>query len=211
MGALPVQPVCPHGASQPRGMNRVRQRAIRRKAVPGRYAARNRLFRATFAPVKRLLMVVFLTACGGGAKATAPVAPGGGATPAAPRTLVHVDAQGVGLGGYDPMAYRTFDKAVAGLPEHTATHEGATYRFSSSANASAFQGAEHAPAYGGYCAYAASQGRLSPADPLVFEIYEGKLLVFTNPELKELFDQDAAGNKAKADAAWPDLVAKNAK
>jgi hypothetical protein len=125
--------------------------------------------------------------------------------------LVHVDADGVGLGGYDPLGYRKFGKPVGGLPEHTTKFGGATYKFSSADHVTEFTGAEHAPAYGGYCAYAASMGRLSEADPLVFELHEGKLLVFTNAEFHDLFMQDPAGAKAKADAAWPDLVAKNGK
>lgn len=164
--------------------------------------------------VKRLFFIAIIAAgCGGGAAGTTTTTgPGGGgsAAAAAAKVLVNVDAEGVGLGGYDPVAYRTFNKPVAGLPEHAKPHDGATYRFASSDNAAAFSG-EHAPAYGGYCAYAASQGRLSPADPLVFEIHEGQLLVFTNTEYKDLFDQDRAGNKAKADAAWPGLVAQHGK
>lgn len=123
--------------------------------------------------------------------------------------LVNVDSAGVGLGGYDPVAYRTFHQPVAGLPEHAAQHGGATYHFSSSDSQASFKGADHAPAYGGYCAYAASQGRLSPGDPLVFELYEGQLLVFTNTDYRDRFDQDRAGTKGKADASWPALVAQH--
>lgn len=152
-----------------------------------------------------------LAACGGSKPAT--TGPGGDTTTTVPaaKSLVNVDDAGVGLGGYDPLSYRAFDKAVTGLPEHTTEHGGATYRFSSSDNLASFKGDEHAPAYGGYCAYAASMGRLSPADPLVFEIYEGQLLVFTSADFKDQFDQDSAGNKAKADAAWPGLVEQHGK
>lgn len=179
----------------------------RGRGVLERYAGR---FCGYLAGVKRLLLVALLAACSGGSK-TSTTPTGGGGTTAPEKVLVNVDAEGVGLGGFDPVAYRTFDKAVAGLPEHVASHGGATYRFSSSDNAAAFKGAEHAPGYGGFCAYAASMGRLSPADPLVFEIYEGQLLVFTNADFRDQFDADRAGNKAKADANWPKLVADNAK
>jgi hypothetical protein len=127
------------------------------------------------------------------------------------RVLVNVNAEGVALGGYDPMGYRTFDKPVTGLPEHTAKHGGATYHFSSADQLASFSGDDHAPRYGGYCAYAASQGRLSESNPAVFEIFDGRLLVFTSPEFRDLFDQDRAGNVAKADAAWPELVRKHGK
>ena len=158
--------------------------------------------------VASLFIIVLAGACGG-AKPSSGTAVGG--TAATAKVLVNVDAEGVGLGGYDPLAYRKFGKPVAGLPEHSSKHGGATYRFSSTDNVAGFNGAEHAPQYGGYCAYAASLGNLSPSNPLVFEIHDGQLLVFTNTEFRDLFDQDRAGNKAKADAAWPGLVAKHGK
>lgn len=157
-----------------------------------------------------LLVVLLVAACSGSSKSSTTGGGGGGSQPAE-KVLVDVDADGVGLGGHDPLGYRQFNKAVTGLPEHTTKFGGATYKFSSAAHVTDFAGAEHAPGYGGYCAYAASMGRLSSANPLVFEIYEGKLLVFTNEEFRELFKQDPAGTKAKADAAWPDLVAKHGK
>lgn len=164
-------------------------------------------------PVKRLLWItVVAAACSGGTAATTSTTPtsGSAVVPAKDKVLVNVNSDGIGLDGYDPVAYRTFNKPVTGLPEHTREHAGAIYRFSSADNAAAFT-SEQAPAYGGYCAYAASLGQLSPADPLAFEIYEGQLLVFTDAEYKRLFDQDPAGNKAKADAAWPGLVAQHGK
>jgi hypothetical protein len=162
--------------------------------------------------VKRFLLVAIITAaCGGGSRPPSTAPSGGeGSTSAAPKILVNVDAEGVALGGHDPVAYRIANKPVMGVAEHATNHDGATYRFATGENRAAFN-ADHAPAFGGYCAYAASQGRLSQADPLVFEIYDGQLLVFTNADYKDQFDQDQAGNKAKADAAWPGLVAKHGK
>jgi len=161
--------------------------------------------------VKRVLFCVALAACSGGSKRTTTPGGGSGSAAVAQKVLVNVDGEGVILGGFDALAYQTTGKAVSGLPEHATQWAGATYRFSSADNLAAFKGGEHAPGYGGYCAYAASMGRLSQSDPTVFEIYEGQLLVFTNEDFRNQFDADRAGNKAKADAAWPDLVAKNAK
>lgn len=153
-----------------------------------------------------LLSFALLAACGGASSTSSTTGP---ATQSTAKTLVNVDARGVGLGGFDPIAYGKFGKPVTGTPEHAAAHGGATYLFSSDEHKAAFDGAQHAPQYGGYCAYAASQNRLSPADPMVFELVDGKLLVFTNAELREKFLEDPAGNKAKADANWPGLVAKH--
>ncbi len=110
------------------------------------------------------------------------------------------------------MSY-TKGAPVAGSGDHASTHGGAKYHFASPEDKTAFDAdkAKFAPGFGGYCAFAASQNRLSTSDPKVFEIHEGQLLVFTNEDYKKRFDADPKGNKAKADANWPGLVAKHGK
>ena len=165
----------------------------------------------------RIAPVLLLAlACGGGgtpATSTATTSPTAPATPAAAKVLVLVDADGVGLGGYDPIAYGKHDAAFKGKPAHTSQHGGATYRFMSADNKAVFDAdmAKHAPQYGGYCAFAASQNRLSDSDPTVFQIVDGQLLMFTNESFKRDFNADVPGNKAKADANWPGLVAQHGK
>jgi len=153
-----------------------------------------------------VLVLAFVFACGG--KAPAPSAPA-----TASKVLVLVDDQGVGLGGNDPVAYATDNAAVAGSADHSSQLGGATYRFASAEHKATFDGepAKHAPQYGGYCAFAASQNRLSEADPAVFQIVDGQLLVFTNADFKDQFNKDVAGNKRKADENWPGLVARYGK
>jgi YHS domain-containing protein len=159
----------------------------------------------------RLVLLFVLAACGGSPKPAQPTDPGVPSEPAA-KILTNVDASGVGLGGHDPVGYQS-GAPVMGAPEHTAKHDGATYQFATAESKATFEGAaaQHAPQYGGYCAFAASQNRLSPSDPKVFLIYEGQLLVFTNQDFLDQFQKDPAGNKQKADANWPGLVAKHGK
>src|SRR5262245_37009063 len=162
-------------------------------------------------PLLRLTpLIVLALACGGGNKPATTTTP---PPPPAEKRLILVDAEGVGLGGHDPVAYAADNAAVKGAAEQTSGHGGATYRFASAAHKATFDAdkVKHAPQYGGYCAYAASMNRLSEADPTVFQIVDGQLLVFTNADFKERFDQDVAGNKAKADANWPGLVEKYGK
>ena len=160
--------------------------------------------------LKRILPVLaFVFACGGASSKT-PTTP---ATPASSKVLVLVDDQGVGLGGNDPVAYATDNAAVAGSADHSSQFGGATYRFASAEHKATFDAdmARRAPQFGGYCAFAASQNRLSEADPQVFQIVDGQLLVFTNADFKDQFNKDPDGNKQKADDNWPGLVAKHGK
>jgi YHS domain-containing protein len=158
--------------------------------------------------LRLFVIIIAATACGGSKPAAEPTP-----TARAAKRLILVDAQGVGLDGHDPVAYAADKAAVPGAAEHTSQHDGATYRFASAEHKSTFDAApaKHAPQYGGYCAYAASLDRLSDSDPTVFQILDGQLLVFTNEDFKLKFNQDVAGNKAKADANWPGLVDKHGK
>lgn len=158
----------------------------------------------------RLVLWLLLVACGGSPRTSSGPQPAP-TVPAAEKTLVLVDDRGVGLGGHDPVSYTQGAAPVPGSEQHAAAHGGATYWFASAEARGAFEGdrARFAPRYGGYCAFAASQNRLSEADPTVFQLVDGQLLVFTNAEYRELFNRDTAGHKRKADEHWPGLVAKH--
>jgi len=127
--------------------------------------------------------------------------------------LVNVDDAGLALEGHDPVAFHRDGTPVVGSAELTSAHGGATYRFASAESKQQFDAdpSKFAPRYGGYCAYAASQNRLSPVQIDQFEIYEGHLLMFTNQDFKQRFDAAPAEHFAKADAHWPDLVAAHGK
>jgi YHS domain-containing protein len=156
-----------------------------------------------------LVASLLLGACGGSSKPTTTTTTQPAATD---KVLVLVDDQGIGLAGNDPIAYTT-DKVEPGTDELKSAHGGATYRFLSAENKAKFDGdaAKFAPAFGGYCAFAASQNRLSEADPAVYMNHEGQLLMFTSQDFLEQFKKDPAGNKKKADANWPGLVQQHGK
>lgn len=156
---------------------------------------------------RSVIVLAVVCACGGSSKPATTTPPTTGE-----RILVLVDDQGVALGGNDAIAY-TKDAVEEGSPEHASTFNTATFQFANAENKQAFDAApaKHAPAFGGYCAFAASQNRLSQSDPNVYMNFEGQLLMFTNEDFREQFKQDPAGNKKKADANWPGLVAKHGK
>jgi YHS domain-containing protein len=124
------------------------------------------------------------------------------------KTLVQLDKTGIALEGYDPVSYFTAGKPAKGDPKIEATFNGALYHFVSQANRETFEKepTKYAPAYGGYCGYAASIGKVRPANPLLWSIVDGQLIVQHTKGAVELWDKDVKGNKAKADKFWPKLV-----
>ena len=124
------------------------------------------------------------------------------------KTLVQTDKRGVALEGYDPVSYFADGKPAKGDSKIEATFNGALYHFTSQAHRETFEKAptKYAPAYGGYCGYAASIGKVRPANPLLWSIVDGQLIVQHTKGAVELWDKDVNGNKAKADKFWPLLV-----
>jgi YHS domain-containing protein len=151
-----------------------------------------------------LLVTATTVTCGG--SSPPPVTPT--TTTATAKTLVNLDAEGVALHGHDAVAYVTDGAPVTGTSEHASSHGGATYWFASAEHKATFDAdpAKYAPRYGGYCAYAAAQNRVSDTQPDQWKIQDGHLLLFTNAEFHVLFDKDPPGNKAAADKNWPGLV-----
>ncbi len=122
--------------------------------------------------------------------------------------LVFTNRKGVALGGHDPVAYFTLGTPTPGDARIEGTYQGALYHFASEENRATFEAdpSRYAPAYGGFCGYAASIGKVRPADPRHWSIVDGQLVVQHTAGAAELWARDVAGNKAKADRLWPRLV-----
>jgi YHS domain-containing protein len=127
---------------------------------------------------------------------------------AAEKQLVNRDKTGLGLQGYDPVAFFTEGKPVKGTPDHTALHNGTTYRFASAQNKAQFEMAPkmYEPAFGGYCAFGVSKNVLVSIDPEAFQIVDGRLFLQYSKGARKDFSKDIKGNTVKADANWPVLV-----
>jgi len=127
-------------------------------------------------------------------------------------TLILTDKKGVALGGYDPVTYFADSVPKKGDAKIEATYNGALYHFVSQDHRATFEKdpTKYAPAYGGFCGYAASAGKVRPADPLIWSIVDGQLIVQHTKSADELWKKDVAGNKAKADKYWPHLIAAKA-
>ncbi|PPD28140.1 MAG: hypothetical protein CTY20_11305 [Hyphomicrobium sp.] len=118
--------------------------------------------------------------------------------------------EGVAVGGYDPVAYFTDKKPVAGKVDITLEHQGATWRFSTVANRDAFKAdpAKYAPQFGGHCAYAVSQGYTAKGDPNAWSIIDGKLYLNYNKDVQRDWEKQTQSLIPKGDANWPKVLAK---
>jgi len=113
---------------------------------------------------------------------------------------------GVAIGGYDPVAYFVVGRPVSGLPSYEALWNGAAWRFANEGNRAAFLAdpTVYAPSFGGYDAAGIASGVAAPADPAVFAIVDGHLLLFRDGEARKAFLASPDGARA-AEAAWPSV------
>ncbi|MEM9880087.1 MAG: YHS domain-containing (seleno)protein [Pseudomonadota bacterium] len=114
----------------------------------------------------------------------------------------------VAVGGYDPVAYFTQSKPVKGSKKYQLSHTGAKWYFSSQANLDAFQAnpAAYAPQYGGYCAWAVSQGYTASGNPKNWAIEGGKLYLNYNDDVQQTWDGDRSGFIELANGNWPAVL-----
>lgn len=116
----------------------------------------------------------------------------------------------VAVSGYDPVAYFTVGKPVKGDAKFKMTYKGAEFRFASAENLAKFKAnpAAYAPQYGGYCAWAVSQGYTASGDPKVWKVVNGKLYLNYNAEVGQRWGKNIPGHIKAADGNWPKLLAK---
>jgi hypothetical protein len=121
--------------------------------------------------------------------------------------------KGVAVGGYDPVAYFTTGKPTLGKTEFTHAHEGAIWRFASAGNREAFTAdpVKYAPQYGGYCAWAVSQGYTAKGDPNAWSIVGDKLYLNYNKAVQKGWEESKSVNIKKGDANWPTVLDKPSK
>ncbi len=128
--------------------------------------------------------------------------------PAFAETEAYFIEDGAVIGGYDTVAYFAEGQPTKGSVEHALEWDGATWHFSSAENKAAFEAnpAKYAPQYGGYCAYAVSEGYTAEIDPDAWKIVDDKLYLNFNQRIQRTWLKDVPGRIAKADANWPDVL-----
>jgi YHS domain-containing protein len=114
------------------------------------------------------------------------------------------------VGGYDPVAYFTSGKPIEGKKAFEHKYKNATWRFSTAENLEAFKADpdKYAPQYGGYCAWAASQGYTAKGDPKAWKVVNGKLYLNYDANIQKKWEADIPGFVAKGDANWPQILKK---
>jgi len=122
----------------------------------------------------------------------------------------NVDANDLGLEGYDPVTYFPEGGGVPrfGSSDVTARYQSVTYRFVGDANRRRFVGnpERYVPHYGGWCAFGMSEGKQRGVAPKSFLIDGGQLLLFFDGTFldgrSKWLQRDAAVLRQRADRAW---------
>lgn len=123
------------------------------------------------------------------------------------RTTTKVRQLQIAISGYDAVAY--FDgQAIAGDPAFSSVYNDSLYQFSSEANKKKFDAdpERFIPLYGGYCATAASEGKLFGVDPKNFKITDDhRLALFyrgVGGDTLPQWNENEAERRAAADKHW---------
>ncbi|MGH6893854.1 MAG: YHS domain-containing (seleno)protein [Dongiaceae bacterium] len=116
---------------------------------------------------------------------------------------------GVGVSGYDSVAYFTDGAPTPGSDQFTAEHAGVTYKFATAEHRDLFaaEPGKYLPQYGGHCAYAAAKGAVASTDPEAFTVLDGKLYLNFSQDIRQRWQPRATEFIKTADANWPKIGA----
>jgi YHS domain-containing protein len=117
---------------------------------------------------------------------------------------LNTDDSGSALKGYDAVAYFAVSNAVKGDAKYSYVWNGAKWFFSSEENMNKFMAdpAAYAPQFGGYCAYAVSEGYTADADPEAWKVVEGKLYLNYNRDVQKTWEKNESERIGNARKNW---------
>jgi YHS domain-containing protein len=112
---------------------------------------------------------------------------------------------GIAIEGTDPVAYFTEGKPVEGSREFIHEWDGAKWRFASAKNRDLFKAnpEKYAPQFGGWCAYAVSQGYTASIEPEAWSIVDGKLYLNYSVSVRKQWQAEIPGHIQKGTKNWP--------
>ena len=116
----------------------------------------------------------------------------------AAKPSVNVAADGLAARGFDVVAYVTDGRPIVGSSRFETQWNGAIWRFMNQAHREMFVAnpERYAPQFGGYCAYAVSQGYTADGDPRVWRIVDGLLYLNYSTRAQRLWERDIPGHSA---------------
>ena len=129
---------------------------------------------------------------------------------AAGKPAINLSRGQLALGGYDAVAYIADGKALQGSASFEYRWMDATWRFASADHRDQFSKdpQRYAPQFGGYCAYAVSQGHTANGDPKVWRVVDGRLYLNYSTDAQKLWEEDVPGNITKGQQNWPSVLTK---
>jgi hypothetical protein len=128
----------------------------------------------------------------------------------AAKPSVNAARDGLAARGFDVVAYVTDGRPMVGSSRFEARRNGAVWRFVDQSHREMFLSdpERYAPEFGGYCAYAVSQGYTADGDPRVWRVVEGRLYLNYSTRAQRLWERDIPGHIAKGRANWPSVLTK---
>ena len=125
------------------------------------------------------------------------------------KSEINKNWRGIAIKGYDPVAFHTQGEPARGSKDYELEWMDAKWRFASAENRDLFKTnpGKYAPKYGGYCAWAVSEGYTAGVDPEnAWDIVDGRLYLNYNVEIKQKWEKDIPGHIKRADANWPAVL-----
>jgi hypothetical protein len=116
---------------------------------------------------------------------------------------------GLAIAGYDPVAFFTDGKPMAGTGKFELRLGGVVWRFCNVGNRAAFAERPdiYMPQYGGYDPVGVAEGVAVPGNPLVWTIADERLFLFYNAMQREKFLADPDRFVAMSRRKWPNVMA----
>jgi hypothetical protein len=112
------------------------------------------------------------------------------------------------IGGYDAVSYHVSGKPARGAAQYNHFWNGAVWFFEGEQSRDTFAAdpARYAPAYDGYCSWAASQNYKRPGDPNVWQIVDNKLYMQVHEGAQKKWQADIPKHNAQGDENWTKIA-----
>jgi hypothetical protein len=117
---------------------------------------------------------------------------------------------GLAIYGYDPVAFFTEARPVAGSDNCEYHYGGVVWRFANIGNRAAFAASPNVymPQYGGYDPIGVAQGIAVPGNPNVWLVIGQRLFLFYNDDRREKFAANPDRVIGPADRGWPAIASR---